>query len=716
MSFSEDLIAYWDPTTYSNSKSILPEKIITVIGKESSGTTFVARTIAQSMNMPGREKYRDGFFHQERRAYDDFPVQVQHVSLPQGAWCLQNHSHHIVDVILPAHCVSTKSGHFPSREFPHIKQQCDALLNGTGKNVMQMYEGMVEMHGPWFMKRHWKNNFYYKAGRFPGRAFTQSEQARSRNVTIFRGKREKRRDQWEERMQKFEERRSKYRNREPLLEGVFENPDSSPEPKHPDEGPPPLVIQRGSGKSGRNKLKDQRETWAERAKRKHDNPNGDFALPEPTRRLGEVSEETAVEKDVQGGPIRYRFEGGEVRRVNEAEGGDDKDLQKKGVPKHRPPRHRGFHHEMSGKDWDTLTKDQQEELKRRMRIAEGLEEPNDDGPLEEGREETQNERLRRENRERKREMLRRDRGEKRFRPENDDDGPKLHGKPVDRMSRQQRIDDWLNRLKLYPLEHLQQNNLLMYPDRFLLNITAQKIWYDAHGTEQVIVIVVRDPKMSLQSRLQKHCHILEVAKEEEAIANAILNDAIQTFFLNDKSGFRSGFGGRWYGKTVEEIKQEALLWDPTPIIENKTVQGDPLYSSMIPASNNVVLVSYEAMMKYKQDYVKELYKVLGIQSNFQPVFLDGNAKYRNETRSGSIGRRPGERALYMDEGYDEDDGHGFFFHWLLRQPEEYQGIILAVSCASVFVGSFSLWVFIFWLFFRRAIKKRKSSRGRRSRR
>eukprot|EP00980_Cylindrotheca_fusiformis_P018255 scaffold5931_cov125-Cylindrotheca_fusiformis.AAC.3 len=101
-----------DPTEYSSNKSIMPQKIITVIGKESSGTTFVSKTIAQALQLPGgkneEKKYRDGYYHHARRRYDENPIQVQHVSLPQGAWCVPGHDHHIVDVILPAQCVEEK--------------------------------------------------------------------------------------------------------------------------------------------------------------------------------------------------------------------------------------------------------------------------------------------------------------------------------------------------------------------------------------------------------------------------------------------------------------------------------------------------------------------------------------------------------------------------------------------------------------------------------
>jgi len=700
LSYSHDLIANWDPTTYSDDKSILPKKIITVIGKESSGTTFVAKTIAEALKLPGRQqKYRDGYFHQERRAYDELPTQVQHVSLPQGQWCLQNHSHHIVDVILPPHCVTGRTGEFPSESFPGIRQQCEALLNGTGSNnAMQLYEGMMQMHGPWFMKTKWKNKFYYKAVRYPGRTFAQSDLVRSKNVTIIQKKRHK---MTKEELREKREEKLRHYHRERLLDNVFDSAESEPPERNSGEDPPPLVIQRGEGGG--------------LPKNKNNNSDGQklHPLPRGKRRLGEAQEDIPEKTDKDNKPIKFRFDGGEVKQIQEGEEEGNSAARKNKQQKnhHHPPRQRGFR-----RDTSNLTEEQKKELERRLRIVNAQEIPSEDGEepangMEEVREESQNDKIRRQNRERKREMIRREREARlnQMDPGNlmNDDEPTLHGRKPSRLSRQQRMKEWLSRVEKYPLDHLQNNNLLMYPGRFMLNITAQKMWYDARGTEQVIVIVVRDPEMSLQSRLNAHCHILELAKEEEAIANAILNDAIQTFFLDDKSGFQNGFGGRWYGKTVEEIKQEAFLWDHTRIIENRTSEGDSMYSSRIPANNNVVLVSYEAMMKYQQDYVLELYKVMGIESDHKPVFIDGNAKYRNESQAGSIGRRPTLRE--MPPATEQDVG--FRFRWLIRQPERYQGILLAIACCSVFVGSFSLWVAIFWLFFRRTVHNKKKRKG-----
>jgi hypothetical protein len=266
---------------------------------------------------------------------------------------------------------------------------------------------------------------------------------------------------------------------------------------------------------------------------------------------------------------------------------------------------------------DHLPRDIQERPKKTVRRLQQEEDHSE-------YQETPLRRLRRENQKRKKEMVK-------GAHEESQQGER---QVTRRRSKQELIQEWLANVNKISLDELQEGNLLKYPSRYLLNITAQKIWYDAHGTEQVIVIVVRDEAISFQSRLKSHCQVVELAKEEEGIATAILNDAIKTFFLDDKSGFQSGFDGRWTAKTVHGIIQEASIWDPGLMIENKTDPSDLLHFSLIPARNNVILVSYEAMMKYEQNFVLELYKVLGIESQFQPEFKDGNAKYRKGYKRG----------------------------------------------------------------------------------
>ena len=91
----------------------------------------------------------------------------------------------------------------------------------------------------------------------------------------------------------------------------------------------------------------------------------------------------------------------------------------------------------------------------------------------------------------------------------------------------------------------------------------------------------------------------------------------------------------WFDEFFKENKDEEedddvrILWNPSKYKKNSK-GSDILHSSLIPARNNVVLVSYETMLKMKGGYVKQLYEILGIKSDFAPIFKDGNAKYRKQ--------------------------------------------------------------------------------------
>jgi hypothetical protein len=50
----------------------------------------------------------------------------------------------------------------------------------------------------------------------------------------------------------------------------------------------------------------------------------------------------------------------------------------------------------------------------------------------------------------------------------------------------------------------------------------------------------------------------------------------------------------------------------------------------LPLANNVALVSYESMMKLGPTYIQMLYEVLGLDTDYIPEIMDGNAKHVNE--------------------------------------------------------------------------------------
>lgn len=88
--------------------SILPKKIYTVVGLESSGTTFIARTLASSLGLKG---IREGSFpctHKYSSCSENEDIQVQHFSLPWGGTCADTPHSKVVDVVLPSQCTRSR--------------------------------------------------------------------------------------------------------------------------------------------------------------------------------------------------------------------------------------------------------------------------------------------------------------------------------------------------------------------------------------------------------------------------------------------------------------------------------------------------------------------------------------------------------------------------------------------------------------------------------
>jgi hypothetical protein len=147
-----------------------------------------------------------------------------------------------------------------------------------------------------------------------------------------------------------------------------------------------------------------------------------------------------------------------------------------------------------------------------------------------------------------------------------------------------------------------------YPPRYNLDIISHKEWYDSHGVEQFIIIVIRDEDISASAR-RKHCPNPELLKQEEEVGTDIIVDAINAYIL--KEGER---------KVTRETYK---FWHADSFQNNH--HGRKL--SALPFGNNVVLVSYESLVKLEGTYIKMLYNVLGIESDYVPDIKNGNSKY-----------------------------------------------------------------------------------------
>ena len=186
---------------------------------------------------------------------------------------------------------------------------------------------------------------------------------------------------------------------------------------------------------------------------------------------------------------------------------------------------------------------------------------------------------------------------------------------------------------------------IKYPVRYNLDIVKNKQWYDDHGVEQVFVIVIRDVKISYVAR-SWHCRDEKLRRQEEEVGSRLIEDAIHTYILNDSD------------EDDDTMKKELLpyYWnakqynnntDANNRNKNKTGRGDTRrlgglssnnnsvrrrLDGALPSKNNVVIVSYESLIKLGATYVKMLYDTLGIESDYiPPVIKNGNEKYLKQT-------------------------------------------------------------------------------------
>ena len=151
-----------------------------------------------------------------------------------------------------------------------------------------------------------------------------------------------------------------------------------------------------------------------------------------------------------------------------------------------------------------------------------------------------------------------------------------------------------------------------YPTRYQLDITANKKWFDAQGVEQYFIIVIRDAKISYLAR-HSHCNSTHLRKQEEEVGTQLIMEAINTFILQDVN---------------EEVTNKTIYqWVASQYQEHRN--GRML--SALPSRNNVVVVSYESLVKLGGTYVKMLYDALGIDSDIIPDIRDSNEKYLNKT-------------------------------------------------------------------------------------
>ena len=161
---------------------------------------------------------------------------------------------------------------------------------------------------------------------------------------------------------------------------------------------------------------------------------------------------------------------------------------------------------------------------------------------------------------------------------------------------------------------------MVYPTRYQLDITSHKQWYDAQGVEQYFIIVVRDDKISYTAR-RSHCNNPELRKQEENVGIELIADAINTFILKDSDE----------NVTSKTIDHWVATQYQTATDHHNDDHGSFRRLSALPSRDNVVVLSYESLIKLKATYVRMLYHTLGIKSDFIPDIRDSNEKYLNNT-------------------------------------------------------------------------------------
>ena len=127
--------------------SILPKKIYTVIGLESSGTQFVAGIIRDALNL---HAYREGSFSYANITDEALDVQVQHFSLPWGSTCQSHPDVPIVDVVLPSQCTRTSKENIHGEECSKMGNDLWGKATYGGVEYPERYNLDIVSHKEWY--------------------------------------------------------------------------------------------------------------------------------------------------------------------------------------------------------------------------------------------------------------------------------------------------------------------------------------------------------------------------------------------------------------------------------------------------------------------------------------------------------------------------------------------------------------------------------------
>ena len=133
--------------------SILPRRIYSIIGLESSGTQFVSRIIAEGVK--NGTSYREGSQycgkdnHHNCNEYDD--IMVQHFSLPWGSTCQRDTNPPVIDVVVPSQCTRKQTLKSEIEQCNEITQDIWGFArDGAATNYPKRYQLDIVSHKEWY--------------------------------------------------------------------------------------------------------------------------------------------------------------------------------------------------------------------------------------------------------------------------------------------------------------------------------------------------------------------------------------------------------------------------------------------------------------------------------------------------------------------------------------------------------------------------------------
>lgn len=142
-----------------------------------------------------------------------------------------------------------------------------------------------------------------------------------------------------------------------------------------------------------------------------------------------------------------------------------------------------------------------------------------------------------------------------------------------------------------------------YPNRFFVNLTSHLEFWLKLGAETSIVLVARDNDIVLKERL-RDCPVEAIVQDDNERAISIMKEVYESQTL--------------YAKQY-------------PMRRNRLSDAEP------QRSDRVIFAYYEGFMLLGEVYLFDLYRQLGISSSHAPkTFVDENAKYISDPASAKI--------------------------------------------------------------------------------